>query len=57
MKHASYLVQHALPGVTPHAEECLKKIRSMLPEPKPAAPVDKSPEREPGSDDEGESAW
>jgi len=56
MKHASYLAQKALPGVTPHAEECMAKIRRMLPASNPEPKPEDEPDREPGSDDE-ESAW
>ncbi len=57
MKHVSWLVQEPLPGITPFAEECLEKIRAMLPAPKAPTPeAGEAVEREPGSDDE-ESAW
>jgi hypothetical protein len=48
MKNFSYLVPHLPQPATPHATECLAKIKAMLtkPEPKPVI------EREPGSDDE-----
>ena len=49
MKNFSRLVPHLPQPATPHAEDCLSKIKAMLAK----APAEKEqPEREPGSDDE-----
>lgn len=56
MKRASWLSQQPLPGVTPHAEECLAKIRRMLPHVEQIPQPEEKPERIPGEDDE-EAAW
>lgn len=55
MKHASWLSQKPLPGMTPFAEECLAKMRAMLPAPKAPPPkadeaAERVVEREPGED-------
>jgi len=59
VKHASWVNRNQQPieGVTQHAEECMAKIRRMLPASNPEPKPEDQPEREPGSDDEPESAW
>ncbi|MCR4297551.1 MAG: hypothetical protein NUV75_02175 [Gallionella sp.] len=50
MKHLSYLTPHLPQPATPHAKECMAKIKEILAIPPAYEQPKPMPEREPGAD-------
>ena len=59
MKHIGNPTQKPIEGITPYSRQCMSKIMGLLGRPvnEEEAKVAQQPDREPGSDDEPESAW